>query len=214
MSATQLTMSRRSGTRAVIGVAAAVVACALALLAASGPPANWELRSFRTINELPSWLYVVLWPLMQYGQLAAIPLVTTLTWLAKRRRLAAGLGTAALAGYILAKVAKQVVGRGRPGAFLDGVIEREIFGEGSLGYPSGHAVVAATFTTALLPAVRRPYRIALVLLTLAVLFGRVYIGAHLALDVLGGAAIGVALGTAVTLAVDAWSEQREADHVR
>jgi membrane-associated phospholipid phosphatase len=205
---------RRARATALVAALAALTASGLALLAGSGHPPGWELRSFRAVNDLPGWLNLVLWPLMQYGALVAIPVVTAATWLRRRRQLAASLGMAALGGYLLAKVVKHGVGRGRPAAFLDGVIEREAFGDGSLGYPSGHAVVAATITTALVHVVPRPYRIGLVALTLAVMVGRVYIGAHLALDVIGGAAMGVALGAAAALAVDGHREHREPDHGR
>ena len=198
-----------TATVAALGAGTAIV---LTLLAASSQPTGWEFRSFRTINELPDWLNLLLWPLMQYGALAAIPVVAAAVWWRGRPRLAASLGLAALGGYLFAKLVKEAVGRGRPGDYLDGVIEREAFGEGSLGYPSGHAVVAATLTTALAPVVPRPLRFGLVVLTLAVLLGRVYVGGHLAVDVIGGGAIGVALGAVASLIVDRDKEQNGAGH--
>jgi membrane-associated phospholipid phosphatase len=214
MTAMRIPVRRRGWLTTVVAVVGVIAAATFTFLAASGSPERWELRSFRTINELPDWLNLLLWPLMQYGALAAIPVVAAVAWLRGRPRLAASLGVAALGGYLLAKVVKEWVGRGRPAVYLDGVIEREAFGEGSLGYPSGHAVVAATITTALAHVVPRPQRIGLVALTLAVLLGRVYAGGHLALDVIGGAAMGVALGAAATLAVDGRQEHEGADHGR
>ena len=53
--------------------------------------------------------------------------------------------------YLLARMAKGLVDRGRPAAILTGVEGRETFVEGSLGYPSGHAAVAAALTLVVTP---------------------------------------------------------------
>lgn len=191
----------------VVGVGAAVTFLGLSAVAVIAEPSVWELESFRTVNELPDWVEIVLWPLMQYGAMGAIPVVATITWFLGRRRLAIVGALAALSGYALARVAKSTVGRGRPTDYLDRVIEREDFAIGSLGYPSGHAVVAATITTIALHVLPVRLRILVIGVTLAVLFGRVYIGGHLALDMIGGAALGVALGAAATLVVDRFSDE-------
>jgi membrane-associated phospholipid phosphatase len=188
---------RRSA--AILAVTAIALCVGASLLASADQPAGWELDTFRWANDLPGWLYGPLWPLMQYGALGAIPVAAAAALLMRRRRLAVGIASAGLVGYVSAKVVKRFVERGRPSDFLTDVEVREAFGAGSLGYPSGHAVVAATITTICLAHLPSAWRRAAVLLTAIVAFARIYNGGHLALDVIGGAALGVALGSLADL---------------
>ena len=87
---------------------------------------------------------------------------------------------------MIALVVKQRVGRGRPGWLLEGVESREVFGAESLGFPSGHAAVAAALDRGGAVHLSRRWAIAAVLLAVAVMFGRMYVGAHLPLDLVGG----------------------------
>ena len=134
---------RRPLTAAIPAIASGAVCGGASVAASAGAPARWELETFRWANDLPSWLYVPLWPLMQFGTLGAIPVTACVALLCRRRRLVLGIAAAGLVGYVSAKVIKGVVERGRPADFLTNVNIREQFGAESLGYPSGHAVVAA-----------------------------------------------------------------------
>jgi undecaprenyl-diphosphatase len=162
-------------------------------------PPSWEISTFSAVNGLPDWLYVVIWPFMQYGVFLTIPIAATAAWWLGRRRLGVLLGISGVTVYVLAKVVKAIVDRGRPDAFLADVVEREAFAPGSIGYTSGHAAVAATIAT--LTFVQLPTRWRAVTLALVVIvpFGRMYVGAHLPLDLLGGIALGIAAGTAAML---------------
>jgi undecaprenyl-diphosphatase len=93
------------------------------------------------------------------------------------------------------KAIKPLVGRGRPACHLDGVSIRGQQQSG-LGYPSGHAAVATTL--AIVAASRLSPGARLVAAALAATTGgaRIYVGAHLPLDVVGGAAVGVLAGRA------------------
>ena len=69
--------------------------------------------------------------------------------------------------------------------------------QGGSGFPSGHAAVAAAMATVAghhLPALAGHMTRASVA---AVALARVYIGAHLPVDVLGGGGLGFSIGTAV-----------------
>jgi membrane-associated phospholipid phosphatase len=101
--------------------------------------------------------------------------------------------------YLLAKVLKGIVDRGRPAAILTEVIEREGFSPNSLGYPSGHAAVAWAITIILLAYVGRPWQIATIVVAIFVPLVRMYVAAHLPLDLIGGAALGVTVASAVNL---------------
>lgn len=184
----------RASRLVVIFLLASLVFALTTLEAANDPVAGWEFDLFTTVNELPDWLYYVIWPFMQYGVFVTIPIATVVAWFLGRHRLAVLLGVSGVSIYLLAKVVKQVVDRGRPNAFLE-VAEREHFAEGSIGYTSGHVAVAATIATLTIVHLPRPFREITVALVFIVMFGRMYVGAHLPLDMVGGAAMGVAAGT-------------------
>ena len=100
--------------------------------------------------------------------------------------------------WIGAKVIKNLVDRGRPaGEGLD-VLQRGAPEDG-LGYISGHAAV--TFALAAAVGAHLRGRLALIPLVAAALVGlaRIYVGVHLPLDVVGGAAAGVLIGEAARL---------------
>src|SRR5204862_8021124 len=69
------------------------------------------------------------------------------------------------------------------------------------GYPSGHSAVSAALAFAALPYLPARWRWWVLVVPVIVGFARVYVGAHLPLDVVGGWAIGIACAFAVHLAV-------------
>ncbi len=113
--------------------------------------------------------------------------------------MALALAASGVGVYLLAKLVKLYVERGRPGDLITSVNEREIFAPDSLGYPSGHAAVAAALTVVVAAYLGRRWAIAAVCLAVIVLLCRTYIGAHLPLDLIGGAALGVVAAAAVDL---------------
>jgi undecaprenyl-diphosphatase len=189
---------RRRKLDALLVVSGAVVLVASALLARRGTY-GWEAVIFRAINDLPGWLRPGLWLLNQYGTAVTIPVATGVALIFRRWRMSAALAASGLAVYYLAKVIKNYVERGRPGALLSGVLEREPFGAHSLGYPSGHAAVAWAITIIVLAYLGRPWRIAAVVLAIVVPLIRMYVAAHLPLDLIGGAALGVTIASLANL---------------
>ena len=95
----------------------------------------------------------------------------------------------------LTSVVKDLVERARP-AFANPAIEALVATPGSPSFPSGHAATA--FAAAVAVGAFYP-RLRWLLLGLAALVGlsRIYLGVHYALDVVAGAALGIALGLAV-----------------
>ena len=146
-----------------------------------------EANLFRLINDLalPSWTRWPVWGVMQLGVIGAVLPVAGLALLTRRIRLAA---YAALAGgtiYLIAKLVKEFVQRGRPQTLLADVYIFDMPDRG-LGYVSGHSAVAVALATVASPFLgRRARRVAWTLAAL-VCVARIYVGSHLPLDVVGG----------------------------
>jgi uncharacterized protein (TIRG00374 family) len=174
-----------------------------------------ETDVFRVINDLalPGWTKWPVWGVMQLGVVGAVPLVALLALATKRIRLAA---YAALAGgtiYLVAKLVKEFVQRGRPQTLLDNVHILFVPDRG-LGYVSGHSAVAVALATVASPFLgRRARRVAWVLAG-CVCVARIYVGSHLPFDVLGGAALGWAAGALVLLVFGAPTGQPSLERVR
>ena len=91
------------------------------------------------------------------------------------------------------------VQRGRPGSLLNDVnlFHGEKFS--GFGFPSGHSTVVATVVTILYFQVAPRYRKYLLGVALMVGLSRMYLGAHFPLDVVGGYALGAAIGSIILL---------------
>ena len=162
---------------------------------------GWEIAVFQAINGLPDSIRPYLWVLNQYGTAVTIPVAIAAALLFRKWLMALSLAISGVAVYVLAKVIKEYVARGRPSAFVEGVVERETFSPDSLGYPSGHAAVAWAITIILLAYLGRPWQIAAIVLAIVVPIVRMYVAAHLALDLIGGAALGITVASGVNLLV-------------
>jgi uncharacterized membrane protein YbhN (UPF0104 family)/membrane-associated phospholipid phosphatase/tRNA A-37 threonylcarbamoyl transferase component Bud32 len=182
-------------------LAGSVVVAAGGMAAASGHVFAFDGDLFRLVNHLPAAVGRPLLVVMQLGTLAAVPAVAAVALAARRPRLAGNLALSGGLAWALARLVKGLVGEARPAALLDGVVVRGV--DTGLGYPSGHVAVAAALATAAGPWLPRPARRAAWWAVWLVGLGRMYAGAHLPLDVLGGAALGWAVAAAVHLAVGA-----------
>jgi membrane-associated phospholipid phosphatase len=159
-----------------------------------------EARTFRAVNGLPDALYPPAWVVMQLGAFGAVPAATAAAWRAGDRELAGRLLLGGTGAWALAKLVKQAVRRPRPADLLPGIRGRGRDAAG-LGYLSGHAAVAVALGAAALPRLGPAARA--LTLTAIPLVGltRLYVGAHLPLDIAGGAALGLAANAAVDLAL-------------
>ena len=157
-----------------------------------------EQRAFRLVNDLPDPLYVPAWPVMQLGALAAAPATAAIALAAGNRPLAGRLLAGGTAAWALSKIVKRVVRRGRPISLLAGVRTRGREARG-LGYLSGHAAVSTALAAAAWPHLGPGGRRATLGLASVVGLSRIYVGAHLPLDVAGGAALGLLVDAACSL---------------
>ena len=153
-----------------------------------------ERATFRAINGGAQLPFAVVWPVMQFGMIGAVPVSAVVALLLHRHRLAVALLLAGALAYGGGKVIKRIIERGRPDALLDDVTIQGAASHG-LGFVSGHAAVAfalATVVTAELD--RRALQVLAVGVAILVALARVHVGAHLPLDVIGGAGLGIAAG--------------------
>ena len=154
-----------------------------------------EARVFHAVNRLPDGLYRPGWVVMQCGALGAAPVTAGLALLAHERTLAVRTLVGGTAAWGLAKLVKGAIRRPRPARLLDGTQIRGRQATG-LGYLSGHAAVSTALAAAL--ADRGPVAALAGLGVVAVVgSARIYVGAHLPLDVAGGVFLGLAVDGAL-----------------
>ena len=185
----------------VVLVASLAVFAVCAVIAADGRVGPLERALFHAVNGLPDWLYR---PMLafQYLGVLAMPLVVAAGALALRRwRLAAALVLVVPCNLATERLVKWLVQRERPGTTVPDAVLRGVHPAG-LSFVSGHAII--TFAIAGLLALVLPRRWAVVVFVLASLNGvaRVYLGAHNPLDVVGGAAVGLAIAAVLDLVLD------------
>ena len=184
---------REQQLRLAIGVSGVVLSGLAVHDHTAGPV---ETAVFRAVNRLPDALYRPGWVVMQAGNVAAAPLTGLLALGAGRPRLAARITLSGLTTWTLAKAIKACYRRPRPAVLMSGVRCRGKEPTG-LGYVSGHAGIATGIAVAVLPELPPRVRTAVAVAAPLVGLCRIYVGAHLPLDVVGGAALGLAVDTAV-----------------
>ncbi len=180
-------------------VTGAVVLLASGAIVRSRRVGLFETDVFRLVNDLPKAVYGPMVGVMQAGALAAVPVAAGAALVARRPRLARDLGAAGAAAWLVAKLAKDVVGRGRPGSLLEGVVMRGGTAAVGLGFPSEHVAVAAAMATAAGPHLGRHGRRAAWGVVGLVGVGRMYVGAHLPVDIVGGLVLGWIIGALLHL---------------
>jgi glycosyltransferase 2 family protein len=140
-------------------VAGSVVLLLTALAIHKDHLGSRETAVFRLVNDLalPGWTWPGVWLVMQLGVIGAVPLVAAVALATRHLRLALDAVLAAGSIYLIAKVIKQFVQRGRPDSLLDNV---NILGDpaGGLGYVSGHSAVAVALATVSSPYLGRRAR--------------------------------------------------------
>jgi undecaprenyl-diphosphatase len=191
-------VSDRRGARWELATGLVLLGLATVPTVRARPP-DWELAWFQAVNDLPEELYRPTWLVMQLGALGAAPLCAAAALVAGNRSLARRLVTRGFVVWAAAKVVKRLVSRARPAALVVGARVRGREASG-LGFPSGHAGVATALMASSLLSVDPEVRPVLAALAATVGAARVYVGAHLPLDVVGGMALGLCVDGALRLA--------------
>jgi membrane-associated phospholipid phosphatase len=178
---------------AVLG-GSALLAGSWVVVAATRKVPEAEQWMFELVNDLPDLLWPIVWVPMQTGSMVGSLIVVTGTAVVSRnRRLTLATLVASQVAYWSVKAVKDMVSRGRPSTLLQSVHLREH--AAGLGYASGHTAVAFALATVLAPSLPRVWRPLAFGVACIVGFGRMYSGAHLPLDVVGGAGLGILIGT-------------------
>lgn len=155
---------------------------------------------FRAINDLPGALYPVLWPFQQLGAILVGPAAAIAAAVARRYRLAVAMILATVAKLGTERVVKAIVTRHRPATSIGPDIhlrgDVEVVGE---SFVSGHAVLVVALAGVLTPYLAGRWRIVPWVVAGLVLLARVYVGAHNPLDVVCGAALGLAIAGGLNL---------------
>ncbi len=190
--------SRPLRTGALVAGAGLVLLVACGLIARNGKVGSAEESVFRAVNELPEWLYRPLWVFQQFGNIVvAVLVVLGIAALLRNRRLAVAAIVGAGAKLVLERVVKAVVERERPGTSVGDVVTRGAVELHGLSFVSGHVVITTAFALALTGALRGRWRILPWVVVVLNGFGRIYVGAHNPLDVVGGLGLGMVIGGAL-----------------
>jgi len=195
--ATTTAAPRRTDRRdLIVAVCGFVVAGVASLIARTGTVSEPERAAFYAINGLPGWLFPVMWPVEQLGNLLAGPLVAAVA--AARRRWRLALAALIVTFVDLEGPVKRFVVRERPGATVPDVIRRggdvPLHGQ---SFPSGHVMLVTALALLVAPYLKGRWRVVPWLFVAAVSVARVYVGAHNPLDVLAGLGLGLIAGAAV-----------------
>ncbi|HET6713063.1 MAG TPA: phosphatase PAP2 family protein [Actinomycetota bacterium] len=182
------------GDRLIRGAAGVAMVLATLEEARKAEVPLYEQRAFRIANDAPDAIRIPVRAVMQAGTFVTVPIVALVAAATGRRRLAVDLAGAGTLAWLGAKALKSLAGRGRPESLLADVHVRERIA-GDLGWVSGHAAVATTLAATAWPVLPRSARPAAVAVVATTAFGRMYVGAHLPLDLVGGAGLGLILST-------------------
>jgi undecaprenyl-diphosphatase len=178
----------------------AVLLTALILLGVSvdgGRVTSHEAALFRFVNGLPDALTVPM-TIFQYAGVLAVPAVcAAVALLFRRYRLAVALVLIMPAKLWSEDVIKSHFQRERPKVYIPDAILRGDVPASGLSFVSGHAIIVFAIATVLTPFISRWLRVAVWAIATVCIIARVYLGAHLPRDVVGGAICGTMIGLAI-----------------
>jgi undecaprenyl-diphosphatase len=160
-----------------------------------------EQRVFRAVNGWPDWLYPILWLPMQLGNLVVGTVAgVVVAALYADLGVAVGVGVAMTMKLVTERVVRKEMAdalaiRQRPGTSQVGAVLRgsDVPVSGP-SFPSGHVILVASIACVVAGTIPVGWWWVLVLLTAAVMVGRVYVGAHNPLDVTAGLGAGLLAG--------------------
>ena len=199
MTKTRTRWVRRQSDAICVAVGVAILGLGMVAVR-NGTVSGFEESIFHAINDLPQALYPLLWPFQQAGAVLVGPVVALVAFVLGYRRLAAAALVVTVMKLVLERVVKAMVTRERPGTSIGPDIHmRGAVSATGESFVSGHAVLIAALASIVTPYLRGRWKVVPWILVGLVLVARVYVGAHNPLDVVCGAALGVAIGGAANL---------------
>ncbi|HSP04873.1 MAG TPA: phosphatase PAP2 family protein [Acidimicrobiales bacterium] len=150
-----------------------------------------EARWFSGVNGISERWLAPAWVVMQAGSLGGALGIGGAVAASGHRDLGRRLALVGSLAWAGSKLVKPLANRGRPSSVVE---VARILGRAQtgLGYPSGHAAVAVAMATAAGSQVPPAWKVPTWSAVAVVAAARIYVGAHLPLDVAGGAALGLA----------------------
>jgi len=194
----RVTRRRDDAVLVLAGLSLAVVCGAIARSGEVGPV---ESTVFRWINGLPDSLYPAMNSAQLLGVLAVGPVVAGAALVLRRYRLAAAALLVTAEKLACERLVWLVVARSRPGTTIADAIVRGDTPTVGASFVSGHVMLVSGLAVVVTPYLRGWLRIVPWSVVALVAFARMYLGAHAPLDVLGGFALGLAIGGAANLVV-------------
>jgi undecaprenyl-diphosphatase len=199
----------RIGLLAGAGAVAAFLVVPLALLVRTDPLRSMDVQVVRSVALAPGWARDLVVAVTQFGMpllLETVAVVIAAVLVRRHRRLALYVVVSVFGAELLSTTSKQVVDRVRPCVdALSGCPHNASF-------PSGHAVGAAAFWTAvavlLLPRIGRKAWLLAVVIPVVVAATRVLLGVHYPSDVVAGLLMGWCWMAATTAVFATWRDDR------
>ena len=201
--------ARRDVAAIVVGLSIVVAGM---VIVRNGTVSGVEESAFDVVNDLPGWLYPAVWPFQQLGALVLGPIVAVVALAMRRYRLALAAVIVTVLKLAGERGVKALVSRQRPGTSIGPDVEMrgDVHAAGE-SFVSGHAVLVAGLAGVVTPYLPGRWKVVPWVLVGAVMVGRVYVGAHNVLDVVCGAALGLAIAGAVNLALGVRRRRRAAE---
>lgn len=155
----------------------------------NGAMNSYERLVFDAIYGLPDWTAPFFRTITFLGSIWLVMGLVIGLAIAKRLAVAARLGLAVGVASLATVAIKEFIMRPRPFYLLEFVENRDLPTVG-FGFPSSHAAIAFAAALLLMHFAPKSYRIWLVGAAALVAVSRIYLGVHVPLDVVAGAAIG------------------------
>jgi membrane-associated phospholipid phosphatase len=192
---------RRRPIDAVLVLVGVALLLGCGWVARNGTVGPFERSIFEAINGLPDRLSPVMQGAQFLGVLAVGPLAALIALVMRRYRLAVAAVLVTIGKLGAERIVWQVVQRQRPGVSEPNAIVRGGTPTNGLSFVSGHVVLVTGLAFVIAPYLRGKWRLVPWVVVAFVGFARIYLGAHNPVDVLGGVALGLALGALTNLVV-------------